>query len=195
MATIMPTSSTVLVGFVCLFGFAVLGFYLWNHRILSRPQASALCICLTALVFGWLWRRDVISLRALKDLIPIPDIADATTFPSHKELEALVRVMQTSPVGPRFGSREDLEEVARTLHEHENPIGIWIIVSPLSPSAVSGFYQFPENRPGWEVVANTAECCVLLRRPPYDLLVAYSPDREGKGTQVVYSLSFNDRKN
>lgn len=154
-----------------------------------------ICVCLSALVFGWLWRRDVISLRALKDLIPIPDVMDATTVPSHKELEAIVRMMQASPVGPRSATREDLEQAARSLHERQNPTGIWIIVSPLSPPAVSAFYQSPANRPGWEIIANTAGCCVLLRCPQYDLLVAYSPNREGKGTQVVYSLSFADHKN
>jgi hypothetical protein len=81
------------------------------------------------------------------------------------------------------------------MHGHENPTGIWIIVSPLSPAEVSDFYQSPANHPGWEVVANTAGCCMLLRRPPYDLLVGFGPNRSGKGTQVVYSLSFNAAKN
>jgi hypothetical protein len=190
----MPTSSTILVGLVCVFGFAVVGAYLWSRRIFSHRQVFVLCVCLSAVVFGRLWRRDVISLRTLRHLIPIPDVVDATTFPSQKELEIIVRVMQASPVGPRFGTREELEEAARNLREHKNPIGIWIIVSHLSPSAVSTFYQSPANRPGWEMVANTSGCCVLLRRPPYDLLVAYSPDLEGKGTQVVYSLSLANQK-
>jgi len=191
----MPTSSTILVGIASLIGFGALCAFLWSHRVLSRRRAAVLCLCLTAMVFGWLWRRDAISLRALRELIPIPEVSDATTVPSHRELEALVRVMQASPVGPRFGTREELKEAAGSLHEHVNPIGIWIIVSPLPPSEVSGFYESSANRPGWEVVANTPGCCVLLRRAQYDLLVSYGPSREGKGTQVVYSLSHKEPKN
>lgn len=191
----MPTSSMILLGFISLFGFGAFGAYLWSQRILSPRRACALCVLLSALAFAWLWRRDVVSLRALKELIPIPDVVDATTALSHQELETIASVMQASPIGPRFGTREEIQEVARGLRGQKNPIGTWIIVTPLSAPAVSDFYQSTAHGAGWEVVANRVGCCLLLHHQPYDLLVSYGPDRGGKGTQVVYSLSLDERKN
>jgi hypothetical protein len=76
----MPTSSTILMGVISLLGFGVLAAYLWAQKILSRRGAAALCVLLSTLAFGWLWRRDVRALHALEELIPIPDVTDATTF-------------------------------------------------------------------------------------------------------------------
>jgi hypothetical protein len=72
---------------------------LCSLRILSWRRAAALCVLLSTLLFAWLGRRDVLSLRALKALIPTPTVVDATTVPSHKELETIAGAMQASPVG------------------------------------------------------------------------------------------------
>jgi hypothetical protein len=147
-----------------------------------------------ALLFGWIRWRDFASLRQLRELVQIPEAIDATAVPSHQQMEAIVLAIQKSPVKPRFATSEDIQELAVQVREHKNPVQMWILVTPLKPADVSGFYQSEEHRQGWEVSEDSPGCCLLLRRGSYEMLVSYGPDRAGRGTQVVYSLNLEERK-
>jgi hypothetical protein len=69
-------------------------------------------------------------------------------------------------------TRQQIDEAAQRLRDNQHPERMWIIVTRLSPAEAEEFYESPTNRPGWEMVANTAGCCLLLRRASYDLMVA-----------------------
>lgn len=189
----MPTSSTILIGIVSLFCFALFCFSLGRWQLLSRRNALVLCILLSVAIFGSLWRRDVMAMRALKSLISVPEVVDATTVPSHKEIEAVATAIQSSPITPRFITREEVQELARSVREgKKNPSAIWIIVTPLPPSALDAFYQAPEHHPGWQIVESAPGCCLLLRRQSQDMLIGYSSNPAGKGSRIVYSLSSSE---
>jgi hypothetical protein len=161
---------------------------------LSSRRKFGFGVLIVVLVFGWIRWRDFASLRQLRELVQIPEAIDATAVPSHKQVEAIVSVIQDSPVKPRFASPQDVQELAASVHEHKNPVQMWILVTRLTPAAVDEFYQADVHRRGWEVVENSPGCCLLLRRGSYDLFVAFSPDNAGRGTQVVYSLNLEERK-
>jgi hypothetical protein len=112
--------------------------------------------------------------------VQIPEVIDATAVPSHQQLKTFVSAMQKVPIEPSLATRQDIQEIAQSLREHKNPAKMWILVTPLAPAAVSDFYQSEAHRPGWEVVANTTGCCLLLRRGQYDMLVSFSPDNRAE---------------
>ena len=151
-------------------------------------------VVLAALTFGWIRWWDYASLRQLRELVQIPQVVDVTAVSSQRQMEAIVSAIQESPVKPWFVTRENIQELATRVRQDKNPAQMWILVTPLKPEAVGDFYQSEEHRPGWEVKANTPGCCLLSRRGSYEMLVAFGPDRAGKGTQVVYSLSLAEQK-
>lgn len=165
------------------------------EEILTSRRLLVLSLLLVALLFGWIRWRDFASLRQLRELVQIPEAIDATAVPSHAQMEAIVSVIQNSPVKPRFATSEDVRELAVSVREHPNPFQMWILVTRLTPAAVSEFYQTEAHRPGWEMVEDTPGCCLLLRRGSFGMLVSYGPDREGRGTQVVYSLNLEEHRN
>jgi hypothetical protein len=161
---------------------------------LSRSRLLVIFVLFVGLLFGWMRWRDFRSLRQLRELIQIPEVIDATAVPSHKQMEAIVTVIQKSPVKPRFATTQDVEELAESVREHKNPVQMWILVTRLTPAAVDDFYQTEVHRQDWEIVDNAPQCCLLLRRGSYEMFVAFSPDNAGRGTQVVYSLNLEERK-
>ena len=161
---------------------------------MSSRRFLVLSLLLVALLFGWIRWRDFASLRQLRELVQIPEAIDATAVPSHEQMQAIVSVIQNSPVKPRFATSEDVRELAARVRENPNPVQMWILVTRLTPSAITDFYQTEAHRPDWEMVENTPGCCLLLRRGSYEMLVSYGPDREGRGTQVVYSLNLEEHR-
>lgn len=164
----------------------------WNVEVALYTRRSVLIfVVVAALVFGWMRWRDYASLRQLRELVQIPEVVDVTAVPSQKQMEAIVSEIQKVPVKPWFVTKEDIQELVVRVRENKNPTQMWILVTPLNPAAVGDLYQFEEHRPGWEVAPG---CCLLLQRGPYEMLVSFSPDRAGKGTQVVYSLNVEEQK-
>ena len=161
---------------------------------MSSRRLLVISALLVVLLFGWIRWRNFASLRQLKELVQIPEAIDATAVPSHKQMEAIVSAIQNSPLRPRFSSPQDVQELAELVRGHKNPVQMWILVTRLAPAAVNDFYQTEAHRPGWEVVTNSSGCCLLLRRGSYEMLVSYGPDREGRGTQVVYSLNLEEQR-
>jgi hypothetical protein len=164
------------------------------EEVLTRRRLFVLCVLMIALLFGWIRWRDSASLRQLRELIQIPEAIDATAVLSHQQMEAIVSALQKSPVKPYFATSDDIQEIATLVRGQKNPVQMWILVTPLKPAAVSDFYQAGEHRSGWEIVENSPACCVLLRRGSFEMLISFSTDREGRGTQVVYSLNLEERK-
>jgi len=176
-------------------GRGVVLFGEWNVEAeLSPRRLLVICALLVALLFGWIRWRNFASLRQLRELVQIPEAIDATAVPSHKQMEAIISAIQNSPVAPRFSGPQDVQELAALVREHKNPVQMWILVTRLAPAAVNDFYQTEAHRPGWEVVTNAPGCCLLLRRGSYEMLVSFGPDREGRGTQVVYSLNLEEQR-
>ncbi len=125
---------TLFSGYACFCGFPVFAAILWRQRVLPRRGLFVLCLLLgVVLFFGWLWWRDISSLRELRGLVQIPEVIDATAVPSHQQLETFVSAMQKAPVEPEFATRQDMQEIAENLREHKNPISMWILVTPLAP--------------------------------------------------------------
>jgi hypothetical protein len=175
-------------------GLTICAAILWHYGVLTPRRLLALGILLSVVFVGWFWWRDHTSLRGLRELVQIPKVIDSTAVPNHRQMEALVSVMEKSPVKGWYTAPEDMRGLAERVREHKNPVEMWILVTPLTPVGVGDFYQSQANHPGWEVVANTAACCLLLRRGQYDMLVSFFPDRMGRGTQVVYVLNLEERK-
>jgi hypothetical protein len=167
----------------------------WNiEGALYTRRIVLIFVLISALVFGSMRWRDYASLGQLRELVQIPEVVDVTAVPSRQQMQAIVSAMQKSPVKPWLATSEDIQELATRIRDNKNPTQMWILVTSLKPAAVGDFYQSEEHRPGWEVAAKAPGCCMLLRRGSSELLVAFGPDRAGKGTQVVYSLSLDAQK-
>ncbi len=191
---VTPTLITMFSELVSFVGLTVFAAILWHYGALTPRRLLALGVLLGVILVGWLWWGNHTSLRGLRKLVQIPEIIDSTAVPNHQQMEALVAVMENSPVKGWYTAPEDMRGLAESVREHKNPVEIWILVTPLTPVGVSDFYQSQANRPGWEVVANTAACCLLLRHGQYDMLVSFFPDRMGRGTPVIYALNLEERR-
>ncbi len=139
-------------------------------------------------LFGWIWRRDVSSVNQLSNLIAVPEVMDATAVPTGQQMKALAAVIEKSPIRPRYFNRQDVHEAAQSVQANNSRARMWSVVTPVSPLAIHDFYESESHRQGWEIVADTPNCCLLLRRGTDELMIAFFPDRAGRGASIFYWL-------
>jgi hypothetical protein len=139
-----------------------------------------------SLIWGVLWWRENVSLRALSRIVDVPEASQAYSPPNAREMKFLARTAVRAPQPDAFISRQDREELSKTI-EAQGDYDMWVIETPLSPPEVRRFYEDVTHRRGWQIVGDV-DVAILLRGTDESMAIGFSQSRSGKGTTVTYFM-------
>ena len=139
-----------------------------------------------SVIWGILWWRENVSLRALSRIVDVPEASQAYAPPNGREMKLLARSAVKAPQPDAFISKQDREELSKNI-EAQADYEMWVIETPLSPPEVRRFYEDVTHRRDWQIVGDIDQA-VLLRRTDESMAIGFSESRSGKGTTVTFFL-------
>ena len=164
-------------------------FALWRLRRISLRQYWALfflAIFGTA-IWGIIWWRETAALRALSEMVDVPQSSDVSAPPNALEAKLIMRALAKSPAPGAFISQQDREDLAKSV-ESMRDYSMWVIESPLSPAEVHFFYESEAHHKGWQVVQD-AESAILLGQDEKLMMIGFGASKSGKGTTITYFMT------
>jgi len=161
---------------------------LWRFRRVSiRRHGVLFFLALLGMsLWGMLWWRENKSLRALSQIVDVPEVSQAYAPPNGRESKSLVRILVKGPQYEPIISKQDREDLLQTV-ESQPDYDMWVIETPLSAPDVRRFYEQENHRQGWQL-ATDAEIVILLQREDRSMLITFENSTSGKGTSVTYFL-------